>query len=157
MILLGQETTLDLAVRIETADVPVSKEGVIKMYATKHVESQIDAMDQASPSLTPMDASRIKHEAEQAAAARGGAISLRGREIQPRASAEGPQGSPVMEGLLKQISEEVTHRSQVFKYLEQGLTKPQIIKLVWGVEEGPLYEEACVLYDEIVGSRLKKA
>ena len=127
------------------------------MDETKHVESQMDAVGADSPSLTPIDASRIKHEAVHAAAARGGVISLRGREIQPKVSAEEPQTSPVMEGLLRQISEEVTHRSQVFKYLEQGLTKPQIINMVWGVEEGSLYEEACVHYDEIVGSWMKKA
>ena len=126
------------------------------MDATQQVKSQRDAREKASPSLTPMDASRIKQEAVHAAAARGGVISLRGREIQPKASVDEPQGSPVMEGLLKQISEEVTHRSQVFKYLEQGLAKPQIIKKVWGVQEGPLYEEAGVLYDVIVGLRTKK-
>lgn len=127
------------------------------MDETKHEESQIDAMGRGSPSLTPIDASRIKHEAVHAAAARGGAISLRGREIQPKSSADAPQTSPVVEGLLRQISEEVTHRAQVLQYLEQGLTRPQIIKMVWGVEEGPLYEEAWVQYDEIVGSRMKKA
>ena len=156
MILLGQENALDLSVSRGTADAPVSKKGVIKMDETKHVGSQTDAVGSSSPSLTPIEVSRIKHEAEQAAAARGGAISLRGREIQPKASAEGPQASPVMEGLLRQISEEVTQRSQVLQYLEQGLTKPQIIKMVWGVKDGPLYVEACIQYDEIVGSHTKK-
>ena len=142
--------------RERTADTPVSKKGAMKRNETKHEESQIDAMGRGSPSLTPIDASRIKHEAEHAAAARGGVISLRGREIQPKASAEELQKSPIVEGLLRQISEEVTRRAQVLQYLEQGLTKHQIIKMVWGVEEGSLYEEACAEYDEIVGSRMKK-
>jgi hypothetical protein len=156
MILLGKKNALNLPMREGIADTPVSKKGAIKMDETKHVESQIDAVSKGSPSLTPIDASRIKHEAALAAAARGGVISLRGREIQPKASAEEPQTSPIMEGLLRQISEEVTHRAQVLQYLEQGLTKPQIIKMVWGVEEGSLYEEAGVQYEEIVGSRVKK-
>jgi hypothetical protein len=60
--------------------------------------------------------------------------------------------SPHLEALLWQISEHVTHRAQVAAYRKEGLSKHDIIKAVWKVEEGPLYEQACAEYEEIVAS-----
>jgi hypothetical protein len=106
--------------------------------------------------ITPMEKSRIEQEALHIAATRGGLISIRGREMQAKSSLEEPKRSFVAEGLLRQISEQVTRQAQVTSYREQGLTKQEIIKAMWHVEEGPLYEQACVEYEEIVGSLRRK-
>jgi len=106
--------------------------------------------------FTPIEESRIEHAAVHAAATRGGIITIRGWEMQPKTSVEEPRRSAMLEGLLWQISEEMTRRAQVLSYRERGLTKREIIRAVWKVEEGPSYESACAAYEEIVGSQRKK-
>ncbi len=109
----------------------------------------------ASP-LTGMEKSRIEHEALHIAATKGGLITIRGREMQAKTSFDETRRSAVVEGLLWQISEQVTHKAQIAYYLDQGLSKHDIIKAVWHVEEGPLYEQACVTYEELVSSLRRK-
>jgi hypothetical protein len=115
------------------------------------------AEGEAARSLfTPIEGSRIEHAAVHAAATRVGIITIRGWAMQPKTSVEEPRRSAMVEGLLWQISEEMTRRAQVMSYRERGLTKREIIRAVWKVEEGPLYESACAAYEEIVGSQRKK-
>lgn len=106
----------------------------------------------AAVSLTSLEKSSIEHEALHAAATRGGAIAIRGREMQSRGLDEGSGRTQMVEGLLWQISEQMTRRAQVLEYRQQGLTKAQIIRAVWKVEPGALYDAASAQYEEIVGS-----
>jgi hypothetical protein len=106
--------------------------------------------------LTCVEKSRIKHEALHVAAVKGGPITIRGREMQAKSSLDEPKRSAAVEGLLWQISEQMTRRAQVIYYRDQGFSRPDIIKAVWKVEEGPDYEEACAQYELIVGSLRKK-
>ncbi len=106
--------------------------------------------------FTPIEESRIEHAAVLAAATKGGIVTIRGWEVQPKTSVEEPRRSAMVEGLLWQISEEITRRAQVLNYRERGLTKREIIRAVWKVEEGPLYESACAAYEEIVGSQRER-
>ena len=106
----------------------------------------------ASSILTPVEKSRIEHEALHVAATKGGLISIRGREMQAKSSLVEPRRSAVVEGLLWQISEQVTPQAQVAYYRDQGLSKHDTIKAIWHVEEGPAYEQACGEYEVIVGS-----
>lgn len=113
--------------------------------------------EEAVPSpLTSMEKSRIEHEALHAAATKGGLITIRGREMQAKTSFDESRRSAVVEGLLWQISEQVTRRAQVTCYRDQGLSKHAIVKAVWHVEEGPLYEQACGEYEEIVSYLRRK-
>jgi hypothetical protein len=78
---------------------------------------------EAVPSpLTGMEKSRIEHEALHAAATKGGLITIRGREMQAKTSFDESRRSAVVEGLLWQISEQVTRRAQVASYRDQGLS-----------------------------------
>ena len=113
-------------------------------------------VETTSSPLTSMEKSRIEHEALHAAAMKGGLITIRGREMQAKTSFDESRRSAVVEGLLWQISEQVTRQAQVTCYRDQGLSKHDIIKAVWHVEEGPLYEQACAAYDEIVSSLRRK-
>ena len=114
-------------------------------------------LEEAVPSpLTHMEKSRIEHEALHAAATKGGLITIRGREMQAKTSFDESKRSAVVEGLLWQISEQVTRRAQITCYRDQGLSKHDIVKAVWHVEEGPLYEQACGEYEEIVSSLRRK-
>lgn len=106
--------------------------------------------------LTPIEKSRIEHQAVHAAAIKGGNITIRGQQMQAKTSVEETHRGMAVEGLLWQVSEQVTRRAQVLNYRERGLTKQEIIKAVWKVEEGPLYQEACAAYEAIVGSPRKK-
>jgi hypothetical protein len=126
------------------------------MRTVMNAENSATEGEAARSPFTPIEESRIKHLAVQAAATRGGIITIRGWEMQPKTSAEEPRRSAMVEGLLWQISEEVTRRAQVLSYHERGLTKREIIRAVWKVEEGPSYESACAAYEEIVGSQGKK-
>jgi hypothetical protein len=120
-----------------------------------HEGSQRAKAGPALASLTSFEKSSIEHEAVHAAATKGGAIQIRGREIQSKGLGEGPGRTQMVEGLLWQISEQMTRRAQVLNYRKKGLTKAQIIRAVWKVEQGPPYEAASAQYEEIVGS-LKK-
>jgi hypothetical protein len=125
---------------------------LIEMYTRS---STVEGEATRSP-LTPMEKSRIEHQALHAAATKGGIITIRGWEMQPKASVEEPRRAVMVEGLLWQISQEVTRRAQVLVYRGRGFTKHEIIRAVWKVEEGPLYEGACAQYEEIVGSQRKR-
>ena len=107
--------------------------------------------------LTPIERSRVEHEALHAAATKGGLISLRGKEMQAKTSLEEPGRSFVVEGMLKQVSEQATRQAEVIHYYDQGLSKHDTIKAVWKVEERPLYEQAGYEYEQIVSSQKKKA
>jgi hypothetical protein len=124
------------------------------MFETLHTENQVHEREPLP--LTSIEKGKIEHEAVHAAAIKGGAITIHGREMQPKTAVEEPRRSQIVEGLLREISEEVTRRAQVLGYRERGFTKHEIIKAVWKVEEGPFYEEACAKYDEIVGSLVKR-
>src|SRR5438067_11588720 len=88
----------------------------------------------ASRPLTSVEKNRIEHEALHAAATKGGLITIRGREMQAKTSFDESRRSAVVEGLLWQISEQVTRRAQVACYRDQGLSKHDIIKATWHVE-----------------------
>ncbi len=117
---------------------------------------KVRAEEAVTSSITPIEKSRIEHEALHVAATKGGLITIRGREMQAKTSVEDPRRSPAVEGLLWQISEQVTRQAQVAYYRDQGLAKHDIIKAVWHTEEGPSYEQACAAYDVMVGSLRKK-
>ena len=76
--------------------------------------------------------------------------------MQAKSSLDDPRRSAVVEGLLWQISEQVTRQAQVAYYRDQGLSKHDTIKAIWHVEEGPAYEQACGEYEVIVGSLMVK-
>lgn len=122
------------------------------MNITMHRANQIDVGKPPPGALTFIEKGKAQQEALHVAATKGGLITIRGREMQAKGSSQDLQRSPAMEGLLWQISEYVTHRAQVTAYRRQGLTKHEIIKAVWKVEEGLLYEEACAQYQEMVNS-----
>jgi len=126
------------------------------MVTVKHTDSHVTTEEATRSPLTSIEKSRIEHQALHAAAIKGGIIAIRGREIQPKTSSEEPRRSVMVEGLLLQISEEMTRRAQVASYRQQGLTKQEIIKAVWKVEEGPLYEAACAAYEDIVDAQKSK-
>jgi hypothetical protein len=122
------------------------------MHTTMHRANQIDVEKPPAGPLTFIEKGKAQQEALHIAATRGGLIMIRGREMQPKGFPHDLQRSSGIEGLLWQISEHVTRRAQVAAYRRQGLTKHETIKAVWKVEEGPLYEEACAEYREIVTS-----
>jgi hypothetical protein len=113
--------------------------------------------EQGSPSvaLTSLERSRINNEAEHAAATRGGPVLVGGWDLQTRTIVDESGYSPMMEGLLCQIAEYMTRRAQVRCYLQQGLTKQEIIRAVWKGEGGS-YKAACAQYEEIVASLKQK-
>jgi len=123
------------------------------MVTIRHTESHTAGEEVTRSPITPIEKSRIEHLAVHAAATKGGIITIRGWEMQSKTIVEEPRRSAAVEGLLWQISEEVTRRAQVLNYRERGLTKHEIIKAVWKVEEGPMYEAACAEYKTIVGSQ----
>lgn len=127
------------------------------MPTAMYTESRTGAEGATRGSFTPIEKSRIEHQAVQAAAIKGGTITIRGREMQPKTFVEEPRRSAMVEGLLWQISQEATRRAQVLNYRAQGLTKHEIIKAVWKVEEGPSYQEACAAYEEIESSQRRRA
>jgi hypothetical protein len=106
------------------------------MFTGMHTASHTAEGEAPRSSLTPIEKSRIEHQAVHAAAIKGGTITIRGRQMQ--------------------VSEQVTRRAQVLNYRERGLTKHEIIQAVWKVEEGPLYQQACAAYEAIVGSPREK-
>jgi hypothetical protein len=124
------------------------------MFSTSWEKAR--AEETVSSPLTPVEKNRIEHEALHIAATKGGLITIRGREMQAKTSFDESRRSAVVEGLLWQISEQVTRKAQVACYRDQGLSKHDIIKAMWHVEEGPLYEQACAEYEEIVSSFRRK-
>ncbi len=107
--------------------------------------------------LTSLERSWINNEAEHAAATRGGPVLMGGRDLQTRTIVDESGYSPLMEGLLCQIAEYMTRRAQVRCYLQQGLTKQEIIRAVWKGEEGSYYRETCAQYEEIFASLKQKS
>lgn len=126
------------------------------MFTVMHTGSHTAEGEATRSPLTPIEKSRIEHQAVHAAAIKGGTITIRGREMQAKTSVEEPRRGMAVEGLLWQVSEQVTRRVQVLNYRERGLSKQEIIKAIWKVEEGPLYQEACAAYEAIVGSPREK-
>ncbi len=110
------------------------------------------AEEATSEPLSHLTASQATKEALSAAARKGGAIMIRGRELRTLGSLSEEHSSPSLEGMLMQVSEQATRRAQILNYQKAGLTPYEIIKAVWHVEDtqSPAYRTAYEEYKEVM-------
>jgi len=112
----------------------------------RHAEEAI------SEPLSHRAANQTAKEALSAAARKGGAIMIRGRELRTMGSLSDEHRSPSLEGMLMQVSEQATRRAQILSYQKTGLTLYEILKRVWHVEDpaSPAYHAAYEEYKEVM-------
>lgn len=106
----------------------------------------------ASEPLSHLAASQASRDALSAAARKGGAILIRGRELRTMGSLSDERSSFSLEGMLMKVSEQVTRKAQIINYQKAGLDPYEIIKAVWHVEdrESPEFRAAYEEYREVM-------
>jgi hypothetical protein len=102
--------------------------------------------------LSHLAKNQAVREALLASARKGGAMVIRGRELQATGALFDEHSSFMLEGLLMQVSNQATHRAQVLNYKQAGLTPYEIIKAIWHVEDtdSPEYRAAYHEYQEAI-------
>jgi len=110
------------------------------------------AEEAASEPLSHLAASQAMRDSLSAAAKKGGAIMIRGREFRTMGSLSDERSSFSLEGMLMKVSEQATRRAQVLSYQKAGLTINEILRKVWHVNEidSPEYRAAYEEYRDVM-------
>jgi hypothetical protein len=102
--------------------------------------------------LSHLAKNQATREALLASAKKGGAMMIRGRELQAKGALFEEHSSFMLEGMMMQISNQATHRAQILNYKKEGLAPYEIIKAIWHVEDtnSPEYQAAYHEYQEAI-------
>lgn len=115
-----------------------------------HTSNERYTEETTSEPLSRLEKNQTAREALSAASKKGGAIVIRGRELQATRMLSDEHPSFILEGMLMKISDQVTRRAQILNYQHAGLTPYEIIKVIWHTEstDSPEYQAAFEEYQE---------